>query len=198
MQRSRRSSAVHGARGGPALAHACVLVFGAMKKPDDKPLRQRDERLTIRLQYAFADAEQRGAELDNSVFLLLAAVRDAGSISHAAARLGLSYRHVWGQLRDWDAKFGTPLVDRLQGQRARLTDFGERLLWAERRARTRMQPHIDALRASLACIVAEASDTQTQLLSLHASHDLALPRLREHAVRQAALHMDIRFMGSID
>ncbi|HUL67431.1 MAG TPA: substrate-binding domain-containing protein [Burkholderiaceae bacterium] len=169
-----------------------------MKEPDDKAPRQRDGRVTIRLQYAFADAEQRGAELDNSVFLLLAAVRDAGSIAHAAAQLGLSYRHVWGQLRDWDAKFGTPLVDRLQGHRARLTDFGERLLWAERRARTRMQPHIDALRASLACIVAEASDTRTRLLSLHASHDLALPRLREHAAQQAALHMDIRFMGSID
>ena len=169
-----------------------------MKSADNEPGCPNDERLAIRLQYAFVKAEQRGAELDNSVFSVLSAIRAAGSISRAATRLGLSYRHVWGALREWDALFGAPLVARVQGQRTRLTDFGERLLWAERRARTRMQPHIDALRTSLARIVAEASDERQQILTLHASHDLALPRLREHAAQRASLHLDIRFMGSMD
>ena len=47
-------------------------------------------------------------------------------------------------------------------------------------------------------MVTEARDPQQQLLTVHASHDLALPRLREHAEQHAALHLDMRFMGSID
>lgn len=150
----------------------------------------------VRLYYEFTPGAQRGAALDNPVVGLLVAVRDAGSIAQAAALMGCSYRHVWGALRKWEATFGEPLVSWTQGQSARLTDFGQRLLWAETRARTRMQPHIDALRADLARVVAEARDQRQQLLALHASHDLALPRLREHAAQHDALHLDIRFMGS--
>ncbi len=157
-----------------------------------------DKGSPVRLSYEFASGAQRGAALDNPIVALLVAVRDAGSIAKAATLLGCSYRHMWGALRKWEATFGEPLVSWAQGQPARLTQFGQRLLWAEMRARTRMQPHIDALRADLARVVAEARDEHQQLLGLHASHDLALPRLREHAELHAALHLDIRFMGSID
>lgn len=157
-----------------------------------------DQNLLVRLQYEFSPAAQRGAELGNPVVELLVAVREAGSIAQAATALGCSYRHIWGALRRWETTFGEPLVSWTQGQPARLTPFGERLLWAELRARKRMQPHIDALRADLTRMVTEARDPQQQLLTVHASHDLALPRLREHAEQHAALHLDMRFMGSID
>jgi putative molybdopterin biosynthesis protein len=149
---------------------------------------QSPDPTAVRLYYEFTTGAQRGAALDNPVVDLLVAVRDAGSIAQAATLLGCSYRHVWGALRKWEATFGEPLVSWTQGQPARLTEFGQRLLWAEMRARTRMQPHIDALRADLARVVAEARDERQQLLALHASHDLALPRLREHAAetRRAA------------
>lgn len=162
------------------------------------PAGPADKGSSVRLSYEFASGAQRGAALDNPIVDLLVAVRDAGSIAKAATQLGCSYRHMWGALRKWETTFGEPLVSWVQGQPARLTQFGQRLLWAEMRARTRMQPHIDALRADLARVVAEARDEHQQLLSLHASHDLALPRLREHAEKHAALHLDIRFMGSID
>ena len=163
----------------------------------DAPASGADAR-GVRLAWQFSADAQRGATLDNPLIDLLAAVRDAGSIAQAAATLGCSYRHAWGSLRQWEAAFGEPLVSWTQGQKARLTAFGQRLLWAELRARTRMQPHIDALRADLARVLDEARDARQPLLTLHASHDLALPRLREHAARQAALHLDIRFMGSTD
>lgn len=153
---------------------------------------------SVRLTYEFASGAQRGAALDNPLVTLLMAVRDAGSIAQAAMATGTSYRHVWGTLRKWETTLGEPLVTWAQGQPARLTAFGQRLLWAELRARTRMQPHIDALRADLARVVAEARDQDQQLLEIHASHDLALPRLREHAAEHALMHLDIRFMGSAD
>jgi putative molybdopterin biosynthesis protein len=152
----------------------------------------------LHLRYAFEPGEQRGAELGNPLFQLLAAVLEHGSIRHAAQALGTSYRHAWGSLRKWEKVLGEPLITWSQGQKARPTQFAERLLWAERRARTRMQPHIEALRSDLSRVLADARDERHQLLSVRASHDLALPVLQQHLAESAQLHLDIGFQGSVD
>jgi putative molybdopterin biosynthesis protein len=152
----------------------------------------------IRLQYAFDAGAQRGGEVDNPLFELLSALRAHGSIQHAARALGFSYRHVWGQLKQWEDTLGEPLVTWAQGQPARLTPFAERLLRAEARARARLVPHIEALRAELERVLGEALDGTHQVLSVHASHDLALPLLRDLASREQRLHVELKFTGSID
>jgi putative molybdopterin biosynthesis protein len=157
-----------------------------------------ESSLGLHLRYAFEPGEQRGATLGNPLFDLLAAVLELGSIRHAAQSLGCSYRHVWGSLRKWELVLGEPLIVWSQGQRARPTQFAERLLWAERRARTRMQPHIEALRSDLSRVVAEARDESQQLLAVQASHDIALPALQKYVADSADLHMDIKFHGSAD
>jgi putative molybdopterin biosynthesis protein len=154
--------------------------------------------LGLHLRYAFEPGTQRGAALGNPLFDLLTAVLDSGSIRHAAQSLGCSYRYVWGSLRKWEQTLGEPLIVWSQGQRARPTQFAERLLWAERRARTRMQPHIEALRSDLARVLAEARDERHQLLTVRASHDIALPILQRHVAMVADLHMDIGFQGSVE
>lgn len=157
-------------------------------------MRQRG----IHLQYSFQAAGQRGADVQNPLFDLLTALRDQGSIQHAAASLGVSYRHTWGQLKHWEEVLGEKLVTWAQGQPARLTPFADRLLWAEARARTRLTPHIEALRAELERVLAEALDGSQQVLTVHASHDMALPLLRERASTSHGLHVDLRFAGSMD
>jgi len=152
----------------------------------------------IHLRYAFESQEQHGAELGNPLFELLAAVTEAGSIRHAAQAMGCSYRYVWGALRKWEKALGEPLITWSQGQRARPTPFAQRLVWAERRARIRMQPHIEALRCDLARVLADARDERHQLLTVRASHDIALPILRQHAADAADLHIDIGFQGSAE
>ena len=152
----------------------------------------------VHLRYSFEADEQRGAALGNPLFELLAAVLETGSIRHAALALGTSYRYVWGSLHKWERELGEPLIVWAQGQRARPTQFAERLLWAERRARTRMQPHIEALRSGLARVLAEARDPRHLLLTLRASHDIALPILQQHVANTADLHLDIGFQGSVD
>jgi putative molybdopterin biosynthesis protein len=152
----------------------------------------------LHLRYAFEPGEQCGASLGNPLFELLAAVLEGGSIRHGARILGCSYRYLWGSLRKWEQTLGEPLILWSQGQRARPTQFAERLLWAERRARTRMRPHIEALRADLAQVLADARDQRHQLLIVRASHDIALPLLQRHAAETADLHLDIRFQGSVD
>ena len=153
---------------------------------------------SIRLQYSFQPEGQRGADLHNPLFDLLTAVREQGSIQHAARATGSSYRHVWGALKQWQEELGEPLVTWTQGQPARLTPFAERLLWAEARARTRLAPHIEALRAELERVLSDAFDGTQQVLTVYASHDNALPLLRERASAEHRLHIDLRFAGSMD
>jgi putative molybdopterin biosynthesis protein len=163
-----------------------------------KVAAKAEASLGLHLRYAFEPGEQRGATLSNPLFDMLAAVLQLGSIRHAAQSLGCSYRYVWGSLRKWEEKLGEPLIIWSQGQRARPTQFAQRLLWAERRARTRMQPHIEALRSDLSRVVAEARDDRHQLMTVQASHDMALSVLQQHVAESADLHMDIRFQGSAD
>jgi putative molybdopterin biosynthesis protein len=163
-----------------------------------KAAAKAEPALGLHLRYAFEPGEQRGATLGNPLFDLLTAVLELGSIRHAAQFLGCSYRYLWGSLRKWEEKLGEPLIIWSQGQRARPTQFAEKLLWTERRARTRMQPHIEALRSDLSRVVAEAHDQRHQLLSVQASHDMALSVLQKHVAGTADLHLDIRFQGSED
>lgn len=146
------------------------------------------------------DSDSRAASpspLHHPLMDLLQAVRDSGSISMAAKALGLSYRHVWGELKRWEVSMGQPLIVWEKGQPARLTEFADKLLWAERQAQARLAPQISALQAELEKTFAMAFDPGSHVLTLYASHDDALVRLREHAAGQG-LHLDIRFCGSVD
>jgi putative molybdopterin biosynthesis protein len=152
----------------------------------------------VHLQYSFEADGQRGAEVKNPLFDLLGAVREYGSIQHAAKGMGVSYRHAWGALKHWEEVLGEPLVTWTQGQPSRLTPFADRLLWAETRARTRLTPHIEALRVELERVLSEALDGDQHVLPIYASHDLALPLLRDLAAQQQRLHIELRFAGSVD
>ncbi len=150
--------------------------------------------------------EPAHALLRNPMMDVLNAVHEQGSISAAARSLGLSYRHVWGQLKDWEAQLGRELLVWERGQSALLSPFGQRLLMAERLAQARLGPQLEALRAELERAFAMAfGDAQSpaEVLTLYASHDHALTELQElaassHGDGQPGLHLDIRFTGSVD
>ena len=148
----------------------------------------------------------------NPLIDLLQAVSTQGSISAAARALGLSYRHVWGALKRWENELGNELVVWEKGQSARLTEFGAKLMWAERQAQARLAPQIEALRTDLERAFAVAFDDNAHVVTLYASHDDALSALREYALTADTdprhdknpypdapqLHLDIRFCGSVD
>jgi putative molybdopterin biosynthesis protein len=151
----------------------------------------------VELSYDFGGRRQDGW-VRNALIDLLHAVQEQGSIAAAARQLGLSYRHVWGELRRWESELGHALLLWEKGQRARLAPFGEKLLWAERQAQARLAPQIEALHAELERAFAVAFDDAAQVLTLVASHDDGLSLLRGFAAREAQLHLDIRFLGSVD
>lgn len=150
----------------------------------------------VSLQYVLGDERDLGP-VRNPLLDLLHAVESSGSISGAARALGYSYRHVWGELKRWEAQLGREVIVWEKGQSARLTAFGARLLWAERHAQARLAPQIEALRGDLERVFAIAFDGSAQVLTLYASHDDALVLLRDFAPRHG-LHLDLRFTGSVD
>ena len=152
----------------------------------------------IDLTYALGATDTAPATIGNALMDLLFAVREHGSISAAAKALGLSYRHVWGELKKWEQTLGRTLIVWDKGQPARLNEFGEKLLWAERQAQARLAPQINALRADLERAFAVAFDDAAHVVPLYASHDHALGALREHAVASDKLYLDIRYTGSVD
>ena len=162
-----------------------------------------------RLQFHYTlSRDSSPALVRNPLIDLLQAVSSQGSISAGARALGLSYRHVWGELKRWENELGHELVVWEKGQSARLTEFGAKLMWAERQAQARLAPQIEALRSDLERAFAVAFDDNAHVVTLHASHDNALTALREHALSahghypsgapHEQLHLDIRFCGSVD
>ncbi len=151
----------------------------------------------VELSYLLTPRRGKDALIRNPLMDMLHAVREQGSIAGASRTLNLSYRHVWGALKDWEKTLERPLIVWDKGQHARLTEFGEKLLWAERQAQARLAPQIEALRGDIERAFATAFDDSTHVLTLYASHDAALTALREQA-RAHGLHLDIRFMGSVD
>lgn len=151
----------------------------------------------VELSYLLSPERGKDALIRNPLMDLLHAVREQGSISKAARALDLSYRHVWGALKKWEQTLGRTLIVWDKGQRAQLTEFGEKLLWAERQAQARLAPQIEALRGDIERAFSTAFDDDAHVLTLYASHDAALSALRDQAATRR-LHLDIRFMGSVD
>ncbi|WP_194724182.1 substrate-binding domain-containing protein [Noviherbaspirillum malthae] len=154
--------------------------------------------LHIKLGYTFSHAPVDKPHLDNPLFELLAAIHGTGSVAQAAERLNLSYRHVWGTLKKWEESLGSDLILWERGKRARLSGFGEKLLFAEQRAKTRVLPQLENLVAEMEREFAFAFDPTTHVVSMVASHDMALPRLKEFMAQEAKLHLDLQFRGSMD
>ncbi|MDM0113576.1 substrate-binding domain-containing protein [Variovorax sp. J22R133] len=152
----------------------------------------------IELSYAITSGGASTRRIRNPLMELLQAIRDGGSLSAAARKLDLSYRHVWGEIRRWETELGHALVSGDPGQPAQLSEFGDKMLWAERQAQARLAAQIEALHADLERAFALAFDDGTHVLSLHASHDDALVALRAHSAAKAAVHLDIQFTGSVD
>jgi putative molybdopterin biosynthesis protein len=152
----------------------------------------------IHLNYTLHGREDSQRDLHHPLMAMLAAVHDTGSISAAARRLSLSYRHVWGELKRWELELGQTLVLWAKGQPSALSPFGAKLLWAERRAQARLAPKVEALRSELEQAFAIAFDDSAGVLPISASHDDALPLLRQLAQQGHKLHLDIRFCGSLD
>ncbi len=149
--------------------------------------------VAVQLRYDLA-ADGSG-RLENPFFRVLGAIRSQGSIAAAARALGFSYRHLWGYLKQQESAYGRALILWDRGRAARLTEFAEKLLWAETRIQARLAGQIENLATEIGRELTVAFNDAVQIVDCVASHDLALPALRRLCQAQADLLLELRFEG---
>jgi putative molybdopterin biosynthesis protein len=153
--------------------------------------------INLTLQYEWQPRPGKGTVLDATLFEVLYGIHESGSIAAAARLTQLSYRHVWGLMGKWEKRLGRPLVALQRGRGATLTEFGKTLLWAQELVQARLTPDLESVRQEIERTLSHADDESTRL-SICASHDIALARLRDRLAQREGLKIDVRFQGSLE
>jgi putative molybdopterin biosynthesis protein len=154
--------------------------------------------IKLTLQYEWQPQPGKGVVLDAMLFQVLYAIHETGSIAAAARRVDMSYRYVWGLTGKWEKVLGRPLVKLQQGRGATLTEFGRTLLWAQELVQARLTPDLESVRQEIERALSHGADAPARRLSLCASHDLALAKLRDLLAQRDGLKLDVRFQGSLE
>lgn len=154
--------------------------------------------IRVKLQYEWRLQPGGGQGVEPILFRVLYAIHDAGSLAGAARATELSYRHVWGLVGKWERMFGSPLVKLSRGRGAALTEFGQKLLWAEQLVQARLAPELESVGQEIERALAPVLEAGSNRLAVCASHDLALAQLRERLAQGDGLKLDLRFLGSLD
>jgi len=153
--------------------------------------------IRVKLQYEWQLQPGGGQGVEPILFRVLYAVHAAGSLAGAARQTRLSYRHVWGLMGKWERMFGKPLVKLNRGRGAELTEFGQKLLWAEQLVQARLAPELESVGREIERVLSQVGEAGANRLVVCASHDLALTQLRERLARSDRLKLDLRFIGSL-
>ncbi len=134
-----------------------------------------------------------GTALDARVLGLLAGVRKHGTLRHAAAESGISYRAAWGLVNDAARLVGEPLVLMQRGTGAALSANAEALLEYTAKALAGIEPFAltGATRSS------HAAHTRPGL-RIVASHDLLLADWCDRWARTAGVVTSVEFRGSLE
>jgi putative molybdopterin biosynthesis protein len=154
------------------------------------------KRIEIRPAWRFVD--QDGGQLDPHLFTLLNALHETSKLTQAAVRAGMSYRHAWNTIGKWSDFFGSPLVNLEQGRGARLTSLGEKLLWAEARARARLAPQLENIASELNLEIKRALAQTNPTLRIHASFGYAVAEIPEVVRQQCRVALDLQYFAATD
>lgn len=140
-------------------------------------------------------------EINAGLFKLLRVLQNDVSLKNAAMSAGMSYRHAWGLLKKWENEFNSPLVkmERGRGRGARLTGFGEKLLWAEQHLHERCDPALDSIADELNESLAEyIQPGDRSIVRIFASHGMGIMYLNELLNEDDRFTVDFQIHGSLE
>jgi putative molybdopterin biosynthesis protein len=100
----------------------------------------------ISIEYKFSDKPTKN-RIEHPLVQLLESLHSQGSIGGAAKNLGRSYRHVWGELKSWEAQLEASLVVWGQnGKAAVLTHEAVQYLNAVYKSQVELEPSITQIK----------------------------------------------------
>ncbi|MDH3637568.1 MAG: helix-turn-helix transcriptional regulator [Gammaproteobacteria bacterium] len=152
-----------------------------------------DVRLDVAWHLGRGQTQPAGATL----FRLLQAIDEQGSLTAAAKSVGISYRNAWNLVNQWSERLGQALVIMERGRGASLSPLGRKLLWAEDYTVTKT----GELLAKIAGELQEELDTvgvgsHAEPISVFASHCLTHQILREVFRNRTGRALQIENAGS--
>jgi molybdate-binding protein len=110
---------------------------------------------------------------------------------------GISYRHAWGLLREFNQVFGTELVHKARGHGTVLSPLADKLIWADKRIGARLSPTLDSLASELQQQLASLLDERPPTLRLTASHGFAVAAL-VNLLQQQDVMVDLQYRSSVE
>lgn len=136
--------------------------------------------------------------IDTSLLIqLLAHIEALGSIASAGRAMQLSYRHVWGLLREAEEVFGATLIIKRPGQGTHLSDLANALLQADRRIHARLAPTLESLASEIETEIRKALPAAQAALRLFASHGFAVESLLA-LMRSQEFPVEVRYRNSTE
>lgn len=154
------------------------------------------KNVSIQFDTAWLSGPELSRDRGRALLLLLGALDRSSSLREAARAAGVSYRFAWDTLAAGSRLFGMPLVDMSRGRAARLSSLGRKLVRIDERVRASLSEHIERLRSEIPRMLAETQAAPHPRLVLHASHDLAVPALRDACAPRVDL--EVVFRGADD
>ena len=154
------------------------------------------KRITLKPTWTIED--ETGSRIGPEVFAMLSAINASRKLTEAAGAVGVSYRHAWGLVETWGQFFGQPLVRFERGRGTSLTPLGEKLLWAEQRARARMGLQMESLASEISEEINRLLDGITATIRIHASHGFAVARVPALLQDHPRIRLDLRYLGTLE
>ncbi|MGE8517092.1 MAG: substrate-binding domain-containing protein [Alcaligenes nematophilus] len=140
-----------------------------------------------------------GVELPmGDVLRLLGAIERLGHLAGASKECQFSYRHAWGLLRNAEKQFDAALLETSRRKGTKLTEFAQRLLWANRRLDARLTPTLESMASELEEELGRLYAQPLDRLRFQASHGFAIEGLMRFANEHDGLPLELRYRTAIE
>ncbi|MHB8353706.1 MAG: substrate-binding domain-containing protein [Burkholderiales bacterium] len=155
-------------------------------------------KITIEPEYLLAGSPASSQFVSFSRALrLLLAIESLRNMKEASAAEGLSYRHAWNLIEGLQKILGGPVLETSPGRGSRLTELGQRLVWAEKRTRARLGPLLDSISSEISEDIEGIMSRARRVVRMYASHGFAVATLYERLQREG-IPLDLNYRGSAE
>lgn len=157
--------------------------------------------MRISLKLNWISNGKQPSDIDPVLFRLLQAIHRGGSLRYGSSATGMSYRHAWGVIKKWELAFRQPMVrlERGRGKGAKLTPFGEKLVWADHFLHEQIEDRLEEITQQLNDSLAEfIQPGKHARISMFASHGMAVTLLYELLKEDPRFNIDFQVHGSLD
>jgi len=153
--------------------------------------------MKITIEPNFLLSTSQGSMPISRALRLLLAIEASRNMKEAAATEGHSYRHAWNLIESLQQALGGPVLETVQGRGSRLTELGQRLIWAEKRTRARLGPMLDSIGSEISEDMEALMSRTHRVIRMFASHGFAVAAHYDR-LQKSGIDLDLNYRGSAE